>query len=471
LGITSLTPSLRGAVPHDEERLLLLRHRRDAEADAGRDQAMDGVDLFLQHQAPEPFDRVLWVGLLLDHQLELAARDPAFLVHALRRPLNGADAALACGAGGTRARRENADLQWLVLRNRRREKRRHRGRGDADAGQLREGTTGVLHGIPPKSTNLRLCRAHLPYHRYIRNISASAFCLQKQDCLPNRLVICQDHAAPRTAERRRRRMEITTSPMTDRQRQYRATYRERIAGWYNGWLHVFVIYVIGLTALFIYGANIESPRWWEWLIVPITFLAANFFEWWIHRYVMHRPINIKGLRAVYERHTLNHHQFFTDEEMRFRDHKDWRVTVFPPYALVVFILMSIPGGLILGHLFSANVGWLFMCTTTGMYLIYEFMHFCCHVDENWFVRNCPFVNTLRRHHTAHHNARLMMEVNMNLTFPIADWFFGTSDLKRGLVGHVFNGYSTRFVRQDMRRTSRTPRPSATVQAGSIAPAE
>ncbi len=73
-----------------------------------------------------------------------------------------------------------------------------------------------------------------------------------------------------------------------------------------------------------------------------------------------------------------------------------------------------------------------MCVTTGMYLIYEFMHFCCHVDESWFVRNCPFVNTLRRHHTAHHNGRLMMEVNMNLTFPIADWLFGTSDLNRGL---------------------------------------
>ena len=31
-------------------------------------------------------------------------------------------------------------------------------------------------------------------------------------------------------------------------------------------------------------------------------------------------------------------------------------------------------------------------------------------------------------------SRLMMEVNMNLTFPIADWLFGTSDLDRGLVG-------------------------------------
>src|SRR5258708_29334701 len=131
--------------------------------------------------------------------------------------------------------------------------------------------------------------------------------------------------------------------------------------------------------------------------------------------------------------------------MRFRDHKDWRVTVFPPYALVVFILMSLPAPAILGIVFSPNVGWLFMCVPTGMYLIYEFMHFCCHVEENWFVRNCPFVNTLRRHHTAHHNARLMMSVNMNLTFPIADWLFGTSDLNRALLGHLFNRYSTPFL--------------------------
>ena len=99
--------------------------------------------------------------------------------------------------------------------------------------------------------------------------------------------------------------------------------------------------------------------------MPLTFLFTNLFEWAVHKYVMHRPVNIKGLRAIYERHTLNHHQFFSDEEMRFRDHKDWRVTLFPPYALVVFILMSIPPAAILGPLFSPNVGWLFMSTTTA----------------------------------------------------------------------------------------------------------
>jgi hypothetical protein len=120
---------------------------------------------------------------------------------------------------------------------------------------------------------------------------------------------------------------------------------------------------------------------------------------------------------------------------------------------------------VLGHLFSSNVGWLFMCTTTGMYLIYEFMHFCCHVDENWFVRNCPFVNTLRRHHTAHHNARLMMETNMNLTFPIADWFFGTSDLNRGLLGHLFNGYDTGHLKRNLRGQPTRPDKAAAAPLG------
>ena len=96
-------------------------------------------------------------------------------------------------------------------------------------------------------------------------------------------------------------------------------------------------------------------------------------------------------------------------------------------------------------------------TTTSIYLIYEFMHFCCHVDENWFVRHCPLVNTIRRHHKAHHNQSVMMETNMNLTFPIADWMFGTSDLDRGLIGHLFNGYDETYVKTNLRKSSRTPK--------------
>jgi hypothetical protein len=244
--------------------------------------------------------------------------------------------------------------------------------------------------------------------------------------------------------------------MSERQANFRRDFRSRIVGWYNGYFHVAIIYALGGLALYYYIGHIHDVRWWEWLSIPVFFLLCNLFEWSVHRFVMHRPTNVPGLRAVYSRHTLSHHQFFTEDEMRFRDQRDWRVTVFPPFALVTFTMMSLVPALILGALISANVGWLLMCTTTSMYLIYEFMHFCCHVHENWFVRNCPFVNTLRRHHFAHHNARIMMETNMNLTFPIADWLFGSSDLDRGLLGHLFNGYSTEHLKTGLRARPKSP---------------
>ena len=261
--------------------------------------------------------------------------------------------------------------------------------------------------------------------------------------------------------------ELTATNMSERQRTYRANYRQRLAGWYNGFLHIAIIYTIGLTALYIYISNVRNLSCPEIAAVPVIFLFCNFFEWFLHRYVMHRPWKNPICRAVYNRHTLQHHQFFTASEMRFADHRDYRVTFFPPYALATFTLLAIPGAVVLGDLITPNVGWLFMITTTGMYMLYEFMHFCCHVQDNWFVRNMPFINTNRRHHAAHHDQSLMMNCNMNLTFPIMDWLFGTSDLDRGLLGTLFNGYDTRYVRTDMRKTSRTPGAPA---SGGIRPA-
>mgnify|MGYP001819099656 CR=1 FL=1 len=238
--------------------------------------------------------------------------------------------------------------------------------------------------------------------------------------------------------------------MNDRQKNYRQEYRSRLSSWYNGPVHVMVVYTIGLTALWIFSQHLHNVQWWEWAMVPLFFIGANIFEWYLHLNIMHRPQKSKALRAIYNRHTLQHHQFFTDNEMRFRNHKDWRVTVFPPYAIVVLILIVIPGATLLHFVLTPNIGWLFISTTTSIYLIYEFMHFCCHTEENWFVQSMPFVNTIRLHHTAHHNSRLMMEKNMNLTFPISDWLFGTSDLDRGLLGHIFNGYSDEHLKSDLR---------------------
>jgi hypothetical protein len=45
---------------------------------------------------------------------------------------------------------------------------------------------------------------------------------------------------------------------------------------------------------------------------------------------------------------------------------------------------------------------------------------------------------------------IMMHLNMNLTFPVADWAMGTSDLNRGLLGHLFNGYDETHQKPELK---------------------
>ncbi|MEQ1610668.1 MAG: fatty acid hydroxylase family protein [Hyphomonadaceae bacterium] len=240
--------------------------------------------------------------------------------------------------------------------------------------------------------------------------------------------------------------------MSARQSAFRAEYRRRIERWYNPALHVLSIYVLGGLALWFFISNLRAPiGWWQWAVVPVVLLVSNMLEWAMHLYVMHRPRRNPIARAIYSRHTLMHHQFFTEHNYTIEGPRDFRIVLFPPYTQIAALALAAPGSFVLGLVLGANAGWLSMIMVVSHYMIYEFFHFCCHVPDNWFVRNAPFVNTIRRHHVAHHEQAIMMHYNMNLTFPISDWLFGTSDLRRGLLGTLFNGYSQKHVKQELRR--------------------
>jgi hypothetical protein len=237
--------------------------------------------------------------------------------------------------------------------------------------------------------------------------------------------------------------------MDERQRSFRTQYRSEIHPLYNGPLHIAVIYVVGIAAIAWCASRLVDARW-EWLLVVPVFALSNLFEWWIHKNVMHRLVDVWALRAIYDRHTRQHHQYFTDNEMTVDTTREWRIIFFPWRALFTFMMLGVPFALALAWLVNPNAGYILMITIVGQYLVYETFHYCCHVHDNAFVRYVPFVNTIRRHHTMHHNKAIMMDLNMNLTFPIADWWMGTSDLDRGLAGHLFNGYSMKHVKPEVR---------------------
>jgi hypothetical protein len=114
----------------------------------------------------------------------------------------------------------------------------------------------------------------------------------------------------------------------------------------------------------------------------------------------------------------------------------------------VLTVLGVGGGavaLVSAYVFGANAGYIAYMTVIGHYVLYETFHYCCHIQENAFVRHMPFINTIRRHHAAHHNLGIMMHKNMNLTFPLADWIMGTTDLKRGLFGTLFNGFDESHI--------------------------
>ena len=242
------------------------------------------------------------------------------------------------------------------------------------------------------------------------------------------------------------------SQMSEKQRAFRKNYRARIEPWYHGFVHILVMYAVGLSAIWFCSQQLKAPTW-EWLLIVPVALAGNMVEWAMHLYVMHRRRDVFALRAIYERHTREHHQYFTDADFEIDSpvsQQEFRIVFFPWRVLGVLAVGGGIFGFITSKVLNADAGYIVFMTMIGHYMVYETFHYCCHVPENAWVANIPLVNTIRRHHKAHHNQGIMMHRNMNLSVPFADWLMNTSDLKRGLLGHLFNGYSEKHVREELK---------------------
>ena len=51
--------------------------------------------------------------------------------------------------------------------------------------------------------------------------------------------------------------------MGEQQTLFRNEYRAKIYGWYNGYVHIAVVYAIGITAMWVYIQHIASVQWYE----------------------------------------------------------------------------------------------------------------------------------------------------------------------------------------------------------------
>jgi len=207
--------------------------------------------------------------------------------------------------------------------------------------------------------------------------------------------------------------------------KFRAEYRAKYIGrWYLGWLH-FAFTTVGSLAVVVFAVSrVRQPSWGELLVLPAGFMVANAAEYFGHQGPMHRLKPYLGL--IFRRHSVEHHHFFTHDEMSYESSRDFKMVLFPPVMLLFFLGgIATPIAVLLFLLVSPNAGWLFVAVGVGYYLTYEWLHFAYHLPEDTFVGRLAPVRVLRQHHRIHHDLALMTRCNFNITFPICDLLFGT----------------------------------------------
>lgn len=208
---------------------------------------------------------------------------------------------------------------------------------------------------------------------------------------------------------------------------FRAEYRSGVSKRYRGELHasaVFFIAFLALAGALVYwGLPSASELPTTLGVVGANIVVANFIIYVVHRHLGHHLFGFAKL--FYQRHTKEHHRFFSPAAIAWESARDLRVVLFPVPLLVLVIAASGAVAWGVASLSSPVHASAVHCTTVAYYLAYEFVHFCDHLPEGHALTRVPGLRYMRAHHRAHHEPTSMHKMNFSIVFPLADWMFGT----------------------------------------------
>ena len=149
---------------------------------------------------------------------------------------------------------------------------------------------------------------------------------------------------------------------------------------------------------------------------------ASFFEWLLHRFLMHRPF--AGIDYAFRSHALIHHTTFkADHTYHLVHEKDkhlipmawWNAPVLIALCSIPFLIVSAftgQWGLLVGSILA-------FC---AYYAAYEYMHWCMHLPKARRIEKLGVFYRLNGHHLLHHR---YMHKNFNVVLPLADLCLGT----------------------------------------------
>lgn len=226
--------------------------------------------------------------------------------------------------------------------------------------------------------------------------------------------------------------EATARGLTEARRNaVREKALAEIPWWYSPHAHLAATTGIGLVVLVVSLVSIvrlHAIRWTDLLVIPAVILLANFFEWRVHKHVLHR--RFWPFEVIYDQHTPMHHMVYIEEDMALRSVKEFRLVLMPAMGVLGIVLAGAPMALALAHFWSAAAGWLFLLSASLFMVSYEVLHLCYHARADSFIGRLRLIAILRAHHARHHDPRVMQRYNFNVTVPLFDWIMGTMAPKR-----------------------------------------
>lgn len=157
-------------------------------------------------------------------------------------------------------------------------------------------------------------------------------------------------------------------------------------------------------------------------------IYCSFFEWMLHKYVMHRPVG--PFRYPFQAHAIVHHGTFkADHSYHLQDEADKHTVPMAWWNAPVMWLLHIGPVLLFQHLLGQPVAIGLLGAMILYYATYEYLHWCMHIPRNRKLERSGLFFRLNGHHLLHHR---YMHKNFNVVLPLFDVLFGTL-LTRSLV--------------------------------------
>jgi hypothetical protein len=148
-------------------------------------------------------------------------------------------------------------------------------------------------------------------------------------------------------------------------------------------------------------------------------IYASFFEWTLHKYLMHTPLWQYPFRA----HALVHHGLFrTGAQYFLPDAKVIRKVRFAWWNAPFIIMLHTPVILWLQRLLGEAIFGGALLALILYYFLYEYLHYCMHIPKRRWLETTAWFRWLDSHHHMHHKRHFN---NLNVVLPLADIVFGT----------------------------------------------